>query len=97
MASRLYHRYSTERGVQKPAVRNALSLLTNDDVSVGSPISAGASEVAIVIEDGDVVVRVEGHDGDWTRTSEETLRKVIEGVDGVNELVESKGGFETDG
>lgn len=97
MASRLYHRYSTERGVQKPAVRNALSLLTNDDVSVGSPISAGASEVAIVIEDGDVVVRVEGHEGEWTQTSEAAVQSAVEAVDGVNELVESKGGFETDG
>jgi len=100
MASRLYHEYTVDAGVEQRAVRAALTELTDEDVSVSSPISAGADEVSVQMDyDGDsdvLVLHVEGHGGEWTKTSEQTLRRAVEEVEGVGELVYSEGGYESD-
>lgn len=94
MASDLCHRYETDGSVSSAAVRAAIGSLTNDDVSNSSPISAGGGEVGTSF-DGDVlVVRVAGHGGDWTKTSEEALRKKIQSVPGVGDIESSDGGYE---
>lgn len=98
MGSYLYHRYELEEPVVPQAVMGALASLTDDDLSVGSPVSAGCEEVGVakLQEDGEryIELRVEGHSGDWTKTSEDAIRRRVEGIDGVGGLAESEGGFD---
>jgi len=98
MASTLLHKYKADPDIDQAAVREALNSLTSDDVSSSSPITPGASEASVGVERDDdeavVTVHVAGHAGDWTRTSEDAIQKVVQDVDGVGELVESKGGYE---
>lgn len=94
MASDLYHRYETDGDVSMADVRAALESLSDDDVSVSSPISPGAAGVGTALDEGDVVIRVEGQGGDWTKTSEDALRRAVSGVNGVSGLVESEGGYD---
>ena len=49
--------YFDAPSASKAAVRTALSDLTEDDVSVSSPISAGGREAAVVVGDSTVIVR----------------------------------------
>jgi hypothetical protein len=98
MASDLYHRYATDSPVNGVDVRRALSELTEDDLSNKSPITPSATNVAVspssANEDGAVVVRVRGHGGEWSKTSETALRRAVKSVDGITELVEKDGGYE---
>lgn len=98
MGSYLYHRYATEATVLPQAVQGALASLDDGDLSKGSPVTGGCREVGVgtVEADGprDIVLRVEGHDGDWTKTSEEAIRRRVEQIDGIGGLVESEGGYE---
>lgn len=96
MAQDLYHEYSTTGSVSRSDVRDALSGLTDDDITESSPITAGAAEVGVETRDGTVIVRVSGHEGEWSKTSETALRRAVVGVDGVDELTDSDGGYETD-
>jgi|APHM01.1.fsa_nt_gi hypothetical protein len=98
MGSYLYHRYETDGAVVPQAVEGALATLTDDDLSVGSPVTGGCREVGVGTEtiEGEryIILRVEGHSGDWTKTSEEAIRRRVEGTDGIVELVQSEGGYE---
>lgn len=100
MVSRLYHRYEAERPPVQADVRGALAEIGEDDVSVSSPVSAGAPEVSVGFEyedgDGYLEVTVEGHEGDWTKTSEQAVQSAVQSADGVGDLVESEGGYEAD-
>jgi hypothetical protein len=78
------------------AVREALSQLEEDDVSVSSPVSAGAPEAAVVVGDDTVTVRVEGHGSDWTKKSQEALESAVLGADGVTETESVNGGYSPD-
>jgi len=75
-------------------VREALSGLTDDDVSVSSPISEGGSEAAVVVDGNTIEVRVDGHEGDWTKKSQNGVVSAIEAVDGVEECTSIEGGYE---
>ena len=101
MASTLLHKYKADPDIEQAAVREALNNLTDDDISSSSPITAGASEASVGVERNDdeavVTVYVDGHSGGWTKKSEEGVRKAVEGVDGVVELADAEGGYETDG
>ena len=77
-------------------VRAALSSLTDDDVSVSSPISAGGNEAAVVDNGDTVEVRIDGHDGSWTLTSQEGVIDAVEAADGVEKCVSVDGGYEPD-
>lgn len=100
MASRLYHEYAVDGEVEQSEVRAALTEMAEDDVSVTSPITAGANEVSVQTDsDGDtdlVVLHVMGHGGDWTQTSEQAVRRAVEGVEGVEELVYAEDGYTPD-
>lgn len=102
MAQNLYHQYAIATSVGYSDVRGALDKLTDDDVSQSSPLTAGGSEVGIELtgegEDpgGILHVRVEGHEGEWTKTSEDSLRRAVQSVEGVGELLSSTGGYEQD-
>lgn len=91
----LEHTYEAD-GVDRSEVRSALSELTDDDVSESSPVTAGGSELAVVVADGELIIREGGHDGEWTKTSETAVRRAVSTVNGVGELVESSGGYEPD-
>lgn len=96
MAQNLEHKYATPGSVQRRRVREELEQLTDDDVSVSSPITGGAEEVAIVTPGPDsdyLVVRVENHDGDWTKTSEKALEAAVLRAPGVESVEERKGGY----
>ena len=99
MASRLYHEYACEPSVSKADIRVALSVLEEPDISSSSPISDGASEVAVVMhtdeEPHTLDIRVTGHSGEWTKKSEEAVQNVIQNVEGVGDLVDSDGGYES--
>lgn len=89
----LEHTYEVGE-VDRAAVRDALSGLTDDDVTVSSPVTAGGLELAVEVGEGVLVVREEGHDGEWSKTSESAVRKAVESVDGVVGLVEKAGGYQ---
>jgi hypothetical protein len=99
MGSYLYHQYEATGSVTNGDVRNALYTLTDDDVSVSSPITGGASEVSVHFENINgtrlVVLTIDGHDGDWTKTSESALTGAVQSVEGVGDLVASEGGYES--
>lgn len=98
MGSYLYHRYATDGSVSAADVRSALNELTDDDLSVSSPVSAGVDEAGTGVETVGggvfVTVTVDGHDGDWTKTSEQAIKSAVESVEGVHELAESEGGYD---
>lgn len=99
MVESLYHRYEAEPAVSYGTVRAGLHTLNDGDVSASSPVSGGAEEVAVSIirhEDTFVDLHVEGHDGDWTKTSEQAVRRAVQRVGAVGDLVESEGGYETE-
>lgn len=98
MAQNLYHEYTASGDVTRPEVREALDGLTDDDISDSSPITEGAEEAAVAVqhtsEGSAVVVTVEGHDGEWTYTSENAVKSAVRSVEGVGDLVDSEGGYE---
>jgi hypothetical protein len=101
MASDLLHKYSAHPDIDQSAVRDALNDLTDDDISVSSPITAGAPEASVGVERGDdmavVEVTVSGHSGDWSKTSEQAVTDAVEAVEGVVERADAEGGYEPDG
>lgn len=102
MGQSLYHQYAIDSGVSYSDVRAAVRSLSDDDLSVGSPISGGGEEVGIDLtgegsDPGGILhIRVEGHDGEWTKTSEKALSRTIRSVNGVGKVIESQGGYEGD-
>jgi hypothetical protein len=90
----LEHTYSVDGTVTHGMVRRALGEVEKDDISQSSPITAGVPEAGIVITQDTVIVTVEGHEGDWTKTSETALRRAVKSVDDVEALEESEGGYE---
>jgi len=100
MGADLYHRYEADADVSKAAIRAELDTVAEDDISKSSPISAGVPEagIAVVHEDGDtsVLIRVDGHAGSWSRTSETALRRAVKRADGVHEQVDASGGYQPD-
>jgi hypothetical protein len=97
MAERLEHTYSTDGPVAVGDIREALSDVSDDDVSESSPITAGVPEAGVVPDSKtSVTLVVSGHDGTWTKTSETALRRAVKSVDGVGELASSEGGYDPD-
>lgn len=102
MSSELHVTADHDGSVSNAALRERFSGL---DVSESSPITADASQVGIVLstetdDDGEVNHHVElhvsGHDGDWTKTSQEALLDALKDLDGVDvESVSVEGGHES--
>jgi hypothetical protein len=96
----LEHKYSTTRDINKRQIRSALARLTDEDLSESSPVSAGGEELAVTTgtHDGEDVwvVREEGNDGDWTKTSERAVERAVKTVTGIDQLVATEGGYEPD-
>ena len=93
MGSRLVATFELDGAVSKRAIRSALGALTDDDLSASSPISAGGREAAVVAGDETAVVRVIGHDGDWTKKSTQAVLDAVEAVDGIEGVSDVEGGY----
>lgn len=68
--------------------------LRGDDISETSPISPGLREAAVVAGDDSLTLRVQGHDGEWSKQSQEALVDSLAhapGVDGATVEVTSGG------
>lgn len=76
-------------------VRDALSKLTDEDLSASSPISAGGVEAGVTVEDGVATVAIDGHGGEWTKTSQKAVVSALSGIDGVEDVEVVDGGYET--
>lgn len=98
MAQHLHHRFRVSNGVGRADIAAALGEVTDDDLSQKSPATAGVPEAAITLiteQTGKFAeVRIEGHDGEWSKTSMDAIRSAVLGVDGVHERVETRGGYE---
>lgn len=76
--------------------RDEVSALTDDDVSQTSPVTAGGNEVGVIVTDDEVTLTVEGHGGEFTKTTESALIEVIEDVLGEDAEVTVEGGYTED-
>lgn len=71
--------------------------LGGDDISKKSPITPGLREVAATIGEDTLTLRVQGHSGQWSKTSQEALTDALAEVDGVDgSTIEVEGGFKAD-
>lgn len=99
MSGKLHHTYATDGDVEQADVRAAVSALADDDLTEKSPVTDGAQEVSVQYEEGDggmvVGIAVEGHAGEWSKTSEQAIKSAVQSVNGVGELVASEGGYES--
>jgi|APHM01.1.fsa_nt_gi hypothetical protein len=87
-------------GVLGPAtpgdVRDQLREVTEGDISQTSPITAGVPEAGVYETDNHTVhVRVEGHDGQWTLTSERAVCRALEEIHPEVEVSVVEGGYES--
>lgn len=80
-------------GVTRADVVDALRSV-RDGISNTSPVSAGFREAAVVASDESLTVRVQGHDGEWSQKSEAALKQAIAGVDGVQSIEVTEGGYD---
>lgn len=71
------------------------ALRTTRGVSKQSPITPGAREAAAVVNENTAIVRVEGHDGEWSETSQTALVRALESMDGVAAVSVTSGGHES--
>lgn len=96
MASNIEVTADVDDGFDERALRTALAALTDDDLSASSPVSPGAPEVAVDhnSDDGIVHVRCEGHDGDFTKTTQRALVRTVRGMSGVIEASVTAGGYD---
>lgn len=88
--------FETDGELSKSDVRSSLRGLSDDELTKTSPVTEGGSELAVVVTGGSVTVREEGHDGEWSKTSETAVRRAVQSVDGVGELVSQTGGYAAD-
>lgn len=93
MASDILIAVRHERGVSTSHVREAFDTITDEDVSESSPVTAGVPEAGLSPEPGEIHVRVGGHAGDFTKTSEQALRKALRAIDGVESVEVLEGGY----
>jgi hypothetical protein len=98
MASHIEVTADVDDSFERAALCEELSALTDDDVSQSSPITAGAPEAGIAHNrvESVVTVRVEGHGGDWTKTSMDALTTAVRRVDGVLDVSVTDGGYDAE-
>lgn len=70
-------------GVDRSTVVEALRS-TRTGISEQSPVSSGFHEAAVIADEKSVTVRVQGHDGEWSKETETTLRSAVGDIDGVD-------------
>jgi len=96
MADHITIEAETQDGpVPYSAVREAMASLSDDDVSKTSPVTPGGSEVGVTGGEN-VEIHVEGHSGEFTKTTEEALVAAVEAIEGTHNVRVTQGGY-TDG
>lgn len=98
MASHIHVTASIAEDVTEANVYSALRQVGREQLSQKSPVSAQLREASVVTHEETLILRVEGHDGEWSRTSQDTITDTLAGIDGVEaESVEViSGGYEQD-
>lgn len=94
MASHIEIRAEITPDVSKSDVYAALRTVTDEDLSVRSPVSEQLRQVAVVMHGDHLLARSHGHRGQWSQTSQEAVIEAIESVDGVSDVEVVDGGFE---
>lgn len=85
-----------DHSLDRQTVRSALDTIEADDLSQKSPVSVGVPEAGIEIGDDEVTVRIEGHSGDFSKTSEQALTSALAGLhDAAGEPEVVDGGYDT--
>lgn len=98
MASTITIESAVDESFDRGTLREHLDGLTDDDVSVSSPLSAGAPEVGVDYNQPEraLTLRVGGHGGDFTKTSERALLSLLRDVEGVHDPTVTDGGYEAE-
>lgn len=91
MASHLVLDVAHDGSVEVGDVSAALSGL---DVSQTSPVDADGSTFGCLPGDGSIEVRNRGHDGRWTKKSQEAVLGALEAIEGVTDIEIVEGGYE---
>lgn len=94
MARSIHIVFDAEDSVTSGDIRDAVSELTEDDISVRSPISEGAPEIGTTTGDGWMGV-VAGSGQDWTKTSQQAVIDAVQRVDGIGEVRDITGGYDS--
>lgn len=77
-----------------PNIGDVYGALSGLDVSEQSPITSSGDAIAAVIRDDSIVVRVEGHEGEWSEQSQTAVLRALERMDGIGEAEVTAGGYE---
>lgn len=98
MASDIRIEASTDGSVTKGDVYAALREIDPTDLSKKSPVTNQIREAYVAVGDAGIAVKVEGHDGEWSRSSQNALTHTLAGIGGVDsQSVEvASGGYESD-
>lgn len=67
------------------------------EVSRTSPVSRSGRELGVSDDGEHVTVRCQGHDGAWTKTSQDAVLAALHAVPGVEEVSVVSGGYEPGG
>lgn len=84
MAVDLHVQAAKTPAVSKADVYAALRSIGSDALSAESPVSAQLREAFVATRPESVTVRVEGHAGEWSQESQQTLVRTLAGIDGVD-------------
>lgn len=98
MASHIRIEADADDAVSKADVYDALRGIDPADLSTQSPVSNQLPEAFVAIGAGGIAVKVDGHEGEWSRSTEQAVTRTLAGIDGVDAQSVSvvAGGFESD-
>lgn len=81
-------------------VRAELRTITDGDLTEKSPVTAGIGEAGVTIDESDsglhLNLRVEGHEGEWSKTSMDAVTRAVGRVGGVEDVTVTDGGYESE-
>ena len=96
MAKDIRLTFDTDGTVTSGDIRAALDDLTDDDITVQSPVEPGIPGVATAV-DGDEMTVIAGDGSDeFSKTTQRAIKSAVTGIEGVEEHVSTEGGYETD-
>lgn len=84
MASHIHVTASISDEVTEAEVYEALRTIGNDQLSKKSPVTAQLREASVATGEDCLDLRVQGHDGEWSKTTQETITRTLAGIDGVD-------------
>lgn len=84
MASHIYVAGEKDASVSKSDIYEALRAIGRDQLSQKSPVTAQLNEATVGTREQSFSVTVEGHSGEWSRSSQDALLKALINIDGVD-------------